>query len=214
MNGELVQLIALATHGSEWLRAPDRPPPALEGTLAFPAIAGPVSFVDERAGVTAPDTATWFQQLHDTAVDRLWLDVSGADTPWRLLATRPGGASQWWTADATVVRGLAEPVSAAPAQPPVGGATVRLRAAVGAAHDLAARHRLEPWTAVLGDALATVDSGRLLDAAGAAWVFGGMGSWSDLAFVEPDDDRAYRSISTELYDAVLEAVVAAVNAAR
>jgi hypothetical protein len=51
---------------------------------------------------------------------------------------------------------------------------------------------------------------RLLAAAGAAWVFGGMGSWNDLDFDGADGER-YDRLSGDLYALINAAVVAAIN---
>jgi hypothetical protein len=55
----------------------------------------------------------------------------------------------------------------------------------------------------------SLDARRLLAAAASAWVFGGMGSWNDVNLV---DDADYKSITKELFEAVMQAVVAATNA--
>jgi hypothetical protein len=52
---------------------------------------------------------------------------------------------------------------------------------------------------------------RVLDMAMYAWVFGGMGSWNDLAFRSREQEDEYERVSAELYSAVLEALVAGVN---
>ena len=54
------------------------------------------------------------------------------------------------------------------------------------------------------------DAEQLLSAVQAAWVFGGMGSWNDLAF--PDDQQQeYEALSEELFQLLNRAVVLAVN---
>ncbi|MGH7269906.1 MAG: hypothetical protein ACREJ3_05695 [Polyangiaceae bacterium] len=52
---------------------------------------------------------------------------------------------------------------------------------------------------------------RVVAMAAQAWVFGGMGSWNDLGFREPDRQRRYKDLTRALYDAVLRAFVAGVN---
>jgi hypothetical protein len=52
---------------------------------------------------------------------------------------------------------------------------------------------------------------RLLAMATSSWVFGGMGSWNDLAFSSREDEEEYERVSAELYSAVLGALVAGVN---
>jgi hypothetical protein len=57
----------------------------------------------------------------------------------------------------------------------------------------------------------TLPAARLLGAAQAAWVFGGMGSWNDLGF-EGDDQALYERLSEGLYRLLNGAIVAGANA--
>lgn len=52
---------------------------------------------------------------------------------------------------------------------------------------------------------------KTLDAAQAAYVFGGMGSWNDIGFEREEDHREYERISSQLFEAVNGAIAAAVN---
>ncbi|MDW8404343.1 hypothetical protein [Chloroflexus sp.] len=52
---------------------------------------------------------------------------------------------------------------------------------------------------------------QLLSAVRAAWVFGGMGSWNDLAFAG-EDGVEYETLTTKLYRLLNAAIVVAVNA--
>lgn len=52
---------------------------------------------------------------------------------------------------------------------------------------------------------------QLLFAAAKAYVFGGMGSWNDVGFNNPEDTSVYERLSAELYAAVNEAIMAAVD---
>lgn len=52
---------------------------------------------------------------------------------------------------------------------------------------------------------------QLLFAAGAAWVFGGMGSWNDLWFEKKEDNDTYERLSAQLYSSINNAVIASVN---
>lgn len=61
------------------------------------------------------------------------------------------------------------------------------------------------------DAILTPDARHLLAAVQASWVFGGMGSWNDVAF-EGADREIYLRSSQDLYRALNEAVFVAVNA--
>lgn len=44
-----------------------------------------------------------------------------------------------------------------------------------------------------------------------AWVFGGMGSWSDLTFGSKGDYEIYERLSKRLYKSIIEAIMAGVN---
>jgi len=57
----------------------------------------------------------------------------------------------------------------------------------------------------------SVDSLRLLAAARAAWVFGGMGSWNDQGF-EGETQAQYELLSDDLYRLLNTAIVTAANA--
>jgi hypothetical protein len=110
-------------------------------------------------------------------------------------------------------------------------AAKRLDAALGAAESLVAgRRHFESWENTFRDARSvltspvpeipchpdllpegyTLEARRLLAAASCAWVFGGMGSWNDVALI---DEERYKPVTAELFEAVLEAVVAATNEA-
>jgi hypothetical protein len=53
-------------------------------------------------------------------------------------------------------------------------------------------------------------SQAMLDAAQSAWVFGGMGSWTDMGF-DGDDGKEYEEASEQLFTALNDAVCAAAN---
>src|SRR2546430_1039332 len=57
----------------------------------------------------------------------------------------------------------------------------------------------------------TIDARRLLAAAAASWVFGGMGSFNDLGFRERGINREYHQVADRLFSAVLDAILSAVN---
>jgi len=52
---------------------------------------------------------------------------------------------------------------------------------------------------------------QLLFAAGAAWVFGGMGSWNDLGFNTEEDNKKYEDVSAGLYAAINRSILAVAN---
>ena len=59
-----------------------------------------------------------------------------------------------------------------------------------------------------------LEHSRLTAALTKAWVFGGMGSWNDLGFGEPDVDAEYRAVTGDLYAAVMAAADAVTNLQR
>jgi len=52
---------------------------------------------------------------------------------------------------------------------------------------------------------------RLLAAAVGAFVFGGMGSWNDITVADPEARARYEPLTRELYAAVMDGLIAAVN---
>ena len=54
---------------------------------------------------------------------------------------------------------------------------------------------------------------QLIEAAFGSWVFGGMGSWNDMAHMamSSDNHKNHAQLSEELYSAICDAVVSAVN---
>lgn len=54
---------------------------------------------------------------------------------------------------------------------------------------------------------------QLIEAAFASWVFGGMGSWNDMAHMamSSDNHKSHTTLSEELYSAICDAVASAVN---
>lgn len=124
------------------------------------------------------------------------------------------------------------PVDLGPQRPDPEQAARILDQALQRAEVFSIRHDLQPWRGLFagrrwsnaGDSQRTylrdlfpdgwgrADSRRLADMAAAAWVFGGMGSWNDLGFAEPDRQAEYEQISRQLYAAIMRACVAAANA--
>jgi len=112
-------------------------------------------------------------------------------------------------------------------------AKVRLEAALDDAKELASQHdSLSSWCATFESAAQTLRSNdpvapyhpdilprlyrlparQLLAGAVGAFVFGGMGSWNDIVLSDGDARTAYESVTKRLYDAVIDALVTAVNA--
>jgi len=52
---------------------------------------------------------------------------------------------------------------------------------------------------------------QLVFSAGSAWVFGGMGSWNDLAFQVNNENETYDRLSEQLYSNINEAIIAGTN---
>ena len=84
MNGELAQAIALATHGTAWLRDPAaRLPAALAMDSSTFQYLRSVEFTLEerrwlgprRLRATMPDVATWLERLRGNGIERLWLVI-------------------------------------------------------------------------------------------------------------------------------------------
>lgn len=109
----------------------------------------------------------------------------------------------------------------------------RLRSALEDVHGFSQRHRCGGFTDSFAQAIDALESrgakrhgyhrdlapdgvlpaiaASLLDACQPAWVFGGMGSWNDLAF-QGEDQTEYERTSARLFAAVTEAIQAGANA--
>jgi hypothetical protein len=110
MNGELAQVIALATHGTAWLRNPEGRPPALDTTSSTFKFVRSVAFaIEEQRGVlrrrqrtTLSNVGEWFDRLHSEGITRLWLlipapaahDVDGRTADDHMLVAF-AGAGTW-----------------------------------------------------------------------------------------------------------------------
>ena len=112
--------------------------------------------------------------------------------------------------------------------------TSKLKQELSAAANFARRRAAgNNWEIIFNKALATLSSSdipprgplealpmfgyspaarRLLASADQAWVFGGMGSWNDLGWSEPDIQAEYEAVTGKLYEAVKAACVTAANA--
>ena len=157
---------------------------------------------------------------------------------WTLLATSDTSATTWrrtWVPahpdapDRRVwsVRYDGQPIDAASPTPlSVEAASKALTAILARARAFAAREDLDRWVRHFDGVLAGDDRGleftdmlspayppearRLALSAGAAWVFGGMGSWNDEWISDPATAE-YDEISRAMYAAVLQALVASVD---
>lgn len=68
--------------------------------------------------------------------------------------------------------------------------------------------------ALIPDQDHSLEARRILYTACSAWAFGGMGSWNDQYFENPDDNKRYDEVSARLYDAINRSVVASVNSSQ
>ncbi|HWA14882.1 MAG TPA: hypothetical protein VG817_00515 [Gemmatimonadales bacterium] len=64
---------------------------------------------------------------------------------------------------------------------------------------------------MLPEAGYTAEARRLLTTAMSGWGFGGMGSWNDTGPVNSDDYPRYQALTQQLYDAIMDALIAAAN---
>jgi hypothetical protein len=126
-----------------------------------------------------------------------------------------------------------------PSQPAVSesrieDAVAKLRRALEASKHFARTHQLDFWiewfscaTGLLFDPTPEIpyypdlvpttydpEARRLIAAASKSWVFGGMGSWSDLVFDDPASSVEYHVVTEQLYDAVVSGILAAINSSR
>jgi hypothetical protein len=268
VNGELAQVIALATHGTSWLRNPAGTVPALNHSNSTFQFVRSVQFIVGsgllRRSKPLLDVPAWLENLRRRDVKRLWLVVpsvarstglesvyehmlvalSGGGT-WFMLSTADRAAESWrasWEVgdrDApdrriwdVTYQGSRSRGSIDRRGPSVPAARERLASALLSTQAFAREHELSPWTECFAGALDALDADapqppyhpdmlppdypaeprRLAAASAFAWVFGGMGSWNDLGFETPDENEEYHRLSKELYAAVLNGFVAAVNA--
>ncbi|WP_432825985.1 hypothetical protein [Dactylosporangium sp. CA-092794] len=180
------------------------------------AVAGP-GIADGPAGLPAPVSAAFM-----------------GGVPAGLLSTGPAGSRLWqaqWSAGTRVADGaeilvvnyISEPVAIRPVRPGMDAATQALDQTLRRAAQFADRQQLPAWARVFTAAdhqpardlfpasWPDPDGPRLAGMALAAWVFGGMGSWNDLGFADGDVRQEYEQISSDLFEAVMQACVAAVN---
>ncbi len=116
--------------------------------------------------------------------------------------------------------------------PDIQQASSRLEEALREIHAFSAKHECGPFTQYFAEALDALESGgdhrhayhhdlaptdllspqarTLLDACQQAWVFGGMGSWNDMGFDEPEHAE-YERVSEQLFDCVNESIAVAAN---
>ena len=260
MNGELSQLICLATYGTSWLRRSmdAAEPPDLSANTTFKYVR---SAEFSRGGVqTDAGPSAWLSSLRERGCRRLWLaqpevprtrgrwpylephlEVAFANGGhWFVLATGVGPAEAWranWSvieprpADDRIwaIRYEGDAAEdAMPHQPALVDARSGLDAVLADARAFANRAELPEWAAEFTEAIETDDdrppyqpdlmdrafpekARRLMAKAARSWVFGGMGSWNDIGF--PDEERRaqHAEVSRNLFAAVLQACLAAVN---
>jgi len=217
LEGSLLHKPVVATDLASWLEEA-RHRAVTRLWLAIPDEAG----VGDRRLVDFVGTATWF--LVATEKDRpaeVWRPI------W-ILADGDAPDRPTWDVE---YRGRRNSKVEVPHVSPA-ASMERLTGAITQAQAFAAGEGLDDWAAVFGAALRLGEAadpvpplhpdmfpptayGRsarhLLAMADRAFVFGGKGSWNDLALPSPSATDAYERVTAELYAAVLEAVVAAVN---
>ena len=255
MNGELAQTIAIATHGSAWLRDPRSID--LHAFVAGNSTFQYVAHVNFDGAEALPE---WMAARAADGVERLWLahaDVAGGGGPLsqHLAAAFAGGgagailapgsrtSTLWRAAWGVTDRDAPDrriwsatyryrEVDVAPVRPGVDATAERLVEALKAARAFAAEMSLDHWASWFAEALSQWEEPgrtpkfhadlfpaglfddravRLASMAQSSYVFGGMGSWNDLAFDGAAERRIYADVSSELYAAMLEGFVAAVN---
>ena len=271
MNGELAQVVTLATHGTAWLRKPQPPPPHLDETHETFQFVASLEFRMESARKLllrrrpVTDVATWLDRLHRRGMTRLRLApprprqhqvgshsvgdhtlaaFSGGGGRWLLVATGGKSSEFWWpdwkvgdrdAADSRIwnvtYTGKAQVGVSFPDDPSLEQARDRLWSCLYEIHAFALETDVSPWPDLFSRAIASIEAGppertahsdmvpdgypedarRLLVSAAQSWVFGGMGSWNDLAFDTRELEDRYDRLSRELYAAILSAITAAVN---
>ena len=217
LEGSLLHKAVIATDVASWL-ADARHRGVTRLWLAIPDEAG----VGDRRLIGFVGTATWF--LVATEKDR----PAAVWRPTWTLAEGDAPDRPTWDVE---YRGRRNSKVEVPRLSPA-ASMERLTGAITQAQAFAASEGLDDWAAVFGAALRLGEAadpvppfhpdmfppaayGRsarhLIAMADRAFVFGAMGSWNDLALESPSATDAYERVSAELYAAVLEAVVAAVN---
>lgn len=185
----------------------------------------------------ADDPTDWCQKLRAQGVIGVWLihqnyddadprftGLEGGNGEWAIATLKPDGTSQLWISEwgsgerKPIVRYLlVSHVETPPLESiDLDDVVKRFQKALEEIIEFSSRQKgLDNFTRCFKDALNLILKGSdrrdaLLDACGAAWVFGGMGSWNDLGF-EGADHETYERVSRDLHNAITEAQVAAAN---
>ena len=178
MDGALAQVIAIATHGSAWLR--ERSSVDLE---EFAAHNSSFQYVGELTFFPSGGVNPWLEVQEANSIERIWLSIAGlggsrptgALEPHVAIAfaggshggllTAHGNGRHLWEAEWTVgdknaadrriwrVTYGAREVPVDPQRPDVEEAAKRLAAALSAARDFAHRQDLKSWPEVFSEAL-------------------------------------------------------------
>ena len=202
---------------NEWLRSL-KPGRATRAWLTYQSGRQSMALDHQWAGFVGGG-GTW--QLHVAVPDRteIWLprwEVTRRDDP----------DTRIWS----VTYGCVARVPGKPSipEPRLDLMASRLAAALNAIHEFASSHDLGFWAGRFQQAIDCLDPSlppvfpdyiqfvcldsypetaqRLLAAAYAGWVFGGMGSWNDLGFDADAENDRYNRLSAELYSAVTDSI--------
>jgi hypothetical protein len=202
---------------------------ARSGVSRFELIHFAPAAAEDHAALAAfvGGAGTWLIATYRSANVCLWRNR------WQLLDRSAAHGARW----KVTYRGATVPHDAIRADPvDVGWATRELGRAVAAASELARNDaELRSWdtrferaraalesdepaklldvrdNSVLAPAIHRLEARRLVAAAQCAWVFGGMGSWNDYAGADGESRARHRSVTADLYAAVVDAIVGGVN---
>lgn len=254
MTGNIAQLIALVSHGNNYLKTgelehtffPENSTFQFCNNVSFRISAKKRFFFKGSVSVLANNPNEWFKVLRETNCKRLCfryqhsIDQSFAAD--YMLAGLNGGGGSWfieaefrehstyWSSlwDATdlqradnkiwlvayVSSGLKEKKGIQDLEMRNYGD--RLQHVLAEITAFASAEGLVVWAEqfdkalatlksddLLADSLHSLESRRLIFAAGKAWVFGGMGSWNDLGgFENVEKDHRYKILSAELFESI------------
>lgn len=268
MIGNIEQMVALVSHGNDFLRTGRMDPTFSPGysvflycnRVDFRVVTKRRLFFKGKESVVAGDPNGWFKYLREGRFDTLHFKYTHSKEetmPDFALAGMVGGGGKWmiqaisgnefvlWNEywDAQPDRQDEEIWAVTyftdgkrheykPVRYDVVANLSRLESALIEISEFARSKALDWWAEIFDKALVrsreslgennhnendlivgtnySAEQKRLMAVAAAAWVFGGMGSWNDIAFESEEDQNQYMLVSNGLYDAInfsLEAVL-------